>query len=92
MVRIRKEELANNGEPHTTTTYFCDACNDQLLKTVSSPFAGCYITYYKDGKICKCGKYKVFSWNKPLGFKYSQNEHPVVVADGYQDVVIQRCE
>jgi len=46
---------------------------------------GCYIAYYKE-KVCKCGRYKVFSWTKPLGFSYEKED--IVIADGHQDIVI----
>jgi len=85
-MRIETEKIiTNNGEPHTQTTYFCDNCGEQLLKTVSSIFVSCYITYYRE-KVCKCGKYKVFSWTKPLGFSYEKTD--VVIAEGHQDIVI----
>jgi len=90
-MRIETKKIpGSEHEPHDETVYICDVCNNQLLKTVSSPVVGVYIAYYRDGKTSECGKYKVFSWNKPLGFKYTPNEFPVVVCNGYQDVVIQR--
>jgi len=79
------ETRYNSGEPHTETTYFCDNCGEQLLRTISHPIVGIYIAYFKE-KICKCGKYKVWSWNKLLGFSYGKED--IVVCNGHQDVVI----
>jgi len=86
-MRIETEKiLGSEHEPHDETVYSCDYCGEQLLKTISHPVVGVYIAYYKDGKICRCGKYKVFSWMKQLGYGYKKED--VVVTNGHEDVVI----